>query len=111
MRRFFPAIFLFVLCLELYSQEWKAGTKIDAEQLTEQFVEASFKTDAVSDAVFERMRKGGSYSPHCAVSRNELRYLQLLHVGYTVGFEFFPSAEGRFANGKLLLIHAGVGGV
>ena len=82
MRRFFPAIFLFVLCLELYSQEWKAGTKIDAEQLTEQFVEASFRIDAVSDAVFERMRKGGSYSPHCAVSRNELRYLQLLHVGY-----------------------------
>lgn len=82
MRNLFLCLFLLVLCLDLHSQDWKAGTKVDSEQLTEQFVEASFSIDAVSDAVFDRMRKGGSYPLHCTMSRDELRYLRLLYVGY-----------------------------
>ena len=82
MRRIFLSLFLFVLCPALYSQDWKAGTKVDSGQLTEQFVDASFRINTVPDAVFERMCKGGSYPANCTISRNELRYLQLLHVGF-----------------------------
>ena len=83
MRFFFAALILLsVRCVNLCSQDWKAGSRVDAEQLTEQFVEASFRIHNISDAVFERMRKGGSYSSQCTVLRNELKYLQLLHVGY-----------------------------
>lgn len=82
MRKLFLSLFILVLCLELHSQDWKAGTKVDDGQLTEQFVVASFSINAVPDAVFERMRKGGSYPANCTVSRNDLRYLRLLHVGY-----------------------------
>lgn len=92
MRRLFPALLFFVLCVELYSQDWKAGTRVDSGQLDEQFVEASFRINAVSDAVLERMRKGGSYPSHCTVSRNDLRYLQLLHVGY----------DGRVYRGEMV---------
>ena len=82
MRKLFLSLFVLVLCLDIHSQDWKAGTKVDDGQLTEQFVAASFSINAVPDAVFARMCKGGSYPSHCTVSRDELRYLRLLHVGY-----------------------------
>lgn len=41
-----------------------------------------FKVVEISDAVFARMQKGGSYPKSCTVKRSDLRYLQLLHYNY-----------------------------
>ena len=41
----------------------------------------TFTVDTIPDSVFKRMQ-GKSYKSGCTVSRSELRYLRLSHVGY-----------------------------
>ena len=51
----------------------------------------AFKTDTLTDAVFQRML-GRSYPADCTVAKSELRYLQVLHY----------DAEGHVHKGEMV---------
>ena len=74
------------------SGEWKAGVVLDETQVQSCGVESFFAVEEISDAVFARM-KGKSFPAEGAlVSRDELRYLRLIHY----------NGEGKIQTGELV---------
>lgn len=60
-------------------QTWKAGSVVSSEAISKFGLSHCFSSDIITDAVFTRM-KGKSFKDGCTISRNDLRYLRVLHV-------------------------------
>ncbi len=58
-----------------------AGTVLTAEEMSGLDADLLFTESALTDEVFARM-DGISYPEGCTVSRNDLRYLRVLHIGF-----------------------------
>ncbi|MCD8161483.1 MAG: M15 family metallopeptidase [Clostridiales bacterium] len=58
-----------------------AGTVLTAEELSGLDADLPFTESALTDEVFARM-DGVSYPEGCTVSRDDLRYLRVLHIGF-----------------------------
>lgn len=62
--------------------KWQPGAVLADADVASVGAEHFFSSEPISDAVFQRMRKGGSYPANCTIPRSSLRYLKLLHVNY-----------------------------
>lgn len=60
---------------------WKAGESVSEEEVKAFGLNKCFGSEVLSDAVFERMQ-GCSFPAGCTMSRDELRYLHVLHVNF-----------------------------
>jgi hypothetical protein len=83
-----------ILCLASFTaaarSEWKAYTEVPTDSI-ESVAEASFTSEKIDDALFERMY-GKSYKEGCVVPRDSLCYLRLLHY----------DADGRVLRGEMV---------
>lgn len=62
-------------------QELPAGTVISEARLAVEDIDSLFYAEPISDEVFARMY-GKSYKEYSTISREELRYVRVLHVGF-----------------------------
>ncbi|WP_350454922.1 M15 family metallopeptidase [Slackia heliotrinireducens] len=69
-----------------------AGTQLSADQVAAYGEDACFYVTEIDDALFQRMY-GLSYKEDCAVPREDLRYIRVLHV----------DIEGRILIGELVM--------
>ena len=83
--RFSVTVLSLAWCLGVCGGEWRAGSRVEASLLTEEFVRGAFGFREIDDVVFGRMRRGGSFPADCTVAREELRYVWLLYVGFDGG--------------------------
>lgn len=62
-------------------QELEAGTVISEARLAVEDIDSLFYAEPISDEIFDRMY-GKSYKEYSTISREELRYVRVLHVGF-----------------------------
>lgn len=99
---------------------WTPGTVVSDSAVAAFSIDSCFRSEPLSDEVFARM-EGRSFQDGCPVSRNELRYLRMLHrndslqpqLGEMVAHEaiadellhvFRALYEGNYPIHKMLLI-------
>ncbi len=73
------------------AQTWQAGIKLTPQQIDSIGIDNCFKSEAISDAIFQRM-SGRSFPAHCTIARSQLRYLRVLH----------RNAEGQTLTGEMV---------
>ena len=61
--------------------ELEAGTVISEARLAVEDIDSLFYAEPISDEVFARMY-GKSYKEYSTISREELRYVRVLHIGF-----------------------------
>lgn len=71
--------------------KWKAGTVVSQASVKNYGIDKCFVVLPISDDIFKRMY-GRSFKRNCTVSRNELRYLKVLH----------RNAKGEICLGELV---------
>ncbi|MCD7920078.1 MAG: M15 family metallopeptidase [Clostridiales bacterium] len=84
-----------------------AGTVLTAEEMSGLDVDLLFTESELTDEVFARM-EGISYPEDCTVSRDELRYLRVLHVGFDGEVHIGEMVCNRSISGDLLEIFRGL---
>ena len=100
-RRFFTVLALCGLSLTTMAQnvqqdlrelkEWKAGSEVHVKAVEQYGIDKCFVSEKISDGVMARM-KNHSYPSHCTISRNDLRYIRVLHY----------DGEGKVRIGELV---------
>ncbi|MBQ9475268.1 MAG: M15 family metallopeptidase [Bacteroidales bacterium] len=82
-----------MLCLSLLCPgEWKAGVVLDDKEVSQKGEDAFFAVEEISDAVFARMKGKSFPAGESLISRDELRYLRLIH----------RNADGKIQTGELV---------
>lgn len=72
--------------------EWVAGTVVEEIEVRRTGLDAWFKQERISDAVFKRMWLK-SWKKDCPLDRNDLRYLKMLH----------RNADGKSQRGEMVV--------
>ncbi len=80
-----------------------AGTVLTAEEMSGLDADLLFTESELTDEVFARM-DGVSYPEGCTVSRDELRYLRVLHIGFDGEVHIGEMVCNRSISGDLLEI-------
>ncbi|MCD8367794.1 MAG: M15 family metallopeptidase [Clostridiales bacterium] len=84
-----------------------AGTVLTAEEMSGLDVDLLFTESALTDEVFARM-EGVSYPEGCTVSRDDLRYLRVLHIGFDGEVHIGEMVCNKRISGDLLEIFRGL---
>ncbi len=74
--------FLLPLAALAEEGEWRAGEVITLSSPSPDVADSYFEICLVDDSLLARMRRGGSFPKGCTVSRDDLRYLRVLHYNF-----------------------------